>query len=502
MTIYPKPYIPYTSTDFDETVIVIRNSDFAGIAVKPGQIAVTFQFCFFKKLVIQNEEDIQFEEVSIIFSNCFIKDLEISNIASANISVNIHASLLNGRVTSNTLKSIQLNNCVLMSGVSLTDQKSIELSYTIENIFPYWWTKIFRKINQPKYQRLIRQKQFYQIENPGRLNVRSTRKTGEKEGRYLIDWNAKKEYRIAYKLTKRETDSLKIHLSVNFGTNSIDTQTSINNIMLDSLTLSGNPIGKVSVENIEVSNWYLSDFYPQKEAGFYNIVPRPMVVDETKIGVYQCNFDNVWFDNVEFDKFERLSFFRSKLSKANFTSCSFPDKYERFAKYLAIPNIHYPDQRPVNYDKDQYEMLLQLKKAFEATGNYYEGLKLQAISYAALHKISAISGADRFILMLNKLSNNYGLSIKRPIYWFFGVTVFFYLIYLWSLGRIFQSTAFESDLIGYYFSFIDITHRSDFLDKKEQLTGLALTVDYLNKVVMGYLIYQFIAAFRKYGKNG
>jgi len=103
---------------------------------------------------------------------------------------------------------------------------------------------------------------------------------------------------------------------------------------------------------------------------------------------------------------------------------------------------------------------------------------------------------------LNKLSNNYGLSIKRPIYWFFSVTICFYIIYLWSLGSIFQSTAFDADLIGYYFSFIDITHRSDFLNKKEDLTGVALTVDYLNKVVMGYLIYQFIAAFRKYGKTG
>jgi hypothetical protein len=427
--------------------------------------------------------------------------LEISQIVSTNISVTVHASLLNGRVTSNILKSIQLNNCLLMSGITLTDQKSIELSYTTENIFPYWWTKIFRKINQPKYRRLIRQKQFYQIEKPGRLNVRSTRKSGEEEGRYLIEWNTIKEYRIAYKLTKREADSLKIHLSINFGTNSSDTDTSVNNVMLDSLALSGNPAGKVSVENIEVSNWYLSDFYPQKETGFYNIVPRPVIVDETKIGVYKSNFDNVWFDNVEFDKFERLSFFRSKLSKANFTSCSFPDQYERFAKFLAIPNIHYPEQLPVNYHKDQYEMLLQLKKAFEATGNYYEGLKLQAISYAALHKISAISAADKFILLLNKLSNNYGLSIKRPIYWFLGITIFFYLIYLWSLGRIFQSSGFDSNLLGYYFSFIDITHRSDFLDEKEDLTGLALTVDYLNKVVMGYLIYQFIAAFRKYGRN-
>ena len=65
----------------------------------------------------------------------------------------------------------------------------------------------------------------------------------------------------------------------------------------------------------------------------------------------------------------------------------------------------------------------------------------------------------------------------------------------------FSKTKIDFELIGYYFSFIDITHRSDFLVKKEELNGWSLTIDFFSKVVSGFFIYQFISAFRKYGKK-
>jgi len=65
----------------------------------------------------------------------------------------------------------------------------------------------------------------------------------------------------------------------------------------------------------------------------------------------------------------------------------------------------------------------------------------------------------------------------------------------------FNSNQIDYDLIGYYFAFLDITHRTDFLVSKTELSGLSVTIDYINKILVGFLIYQFIAAFRKYGKK-
>jgi len=97
-------------------------------------------------------------------------------------------------------------------------------------------------------------------------------------------------------------------------------------------------------------------------------------------------------------------------------------------------------------------------------------------------------------------TNNHGLSIIRPFLLFLVFTIPLYIAYLWSLGRI-NNNSIDYTLFGSYFSFIDLTHRTDFLVNKEEFTGISLALDFINKVVAGFFIYQLIAAFRKYGKN-
>jgi hypothetical protein len=168
---------------------------------------------------------------------------------------------------------------------------------------------------------------------------------------------------------------------------------------------------------------------------------------------------------------------------------------------MPIANVHYPEEKPASYDKDQYEMLLQLKMAFESTGNYFESQKISAISHEALQRVEIPIG-DWLILGLNDLSNKHGTSILRPFLWFVGTTIVSYALYLLALGKVFDcSKPIDWNLVGFYFSFIDITHRSDFLVDKNDLTGWAAMLDYLNKLVMGYLIFQFISAFRKYSRG-
>ncbi|RZJ92305.1 MAG: hypothetical protein EOO20_02315 [Chryseobacterium sp.] len=499
--INPKPYIPTDSKDFDELKIVLRNQDFEGTASLPGKIAVVFNFCFIKKLTIENSENIEFEEVSIMFNNCFIGDLQIDSIVSKNISIIIHSSMFSGRVSASDLKSFSINNCILENSIFLLGVPIIDITYTTENIFPYLWERFFIKRDVVDYKPLLSQQQQYHIEAPKSLRITSSRKETDKTGIYRLRYNSKADYMVGYRLSREEESLLKPQLFIDYGTDKADIKTTIENVSLYSLSLTGNPDGKVSVENTNIGNWYLSDFSPKDEVGFYNINPRKPHDEETKIGIHKSNLDKVWFDNVYFGDYDRLSFYRSKFSNASFTSCSFPEEYKTYEKFSPIKNIHYPENRTVNHHKDQYEIFLQLKQALETTGNYYEAQKLQAISHTALNKVPSITSADKFILSINRISNYHGLSIKEPFYWFLGVSTSFYLLYLWSLGLAFQCTAFDPNLIGYYFSFVDITHRSDFLLDKNKLTGWALAIDSFHKFLIGFLIYQFVAAFRKYGKK-
>lgn len=143
-----------------------------------------------------------------------------------------------------------------------------------------------------------------------------------------------------------------------------------------------------------------------------------------------------------------------------------------------------------------------MKNALESNGNFYEAQKLQAISNDALMRIGDISKSDKLILRVNSKSNNHGLSIWLPFKWFVISTIVLYVLYLLSLHRIFNTNPVDYSLVGYYFSFVDPTHRIDFLEKDaEKYNVFSLVIDFLNKVICGFLIYQFIAAFRKYGKK-
>jgi hypothetical protein len=497
----PKPYVSTDNRDFDDLKIVLRNQDFQGTVTVAGRIVVVFNACFINKLTIENTEDIAFKDVSIMFNNCFIGELKIDNVVSKNISIAVHSSMFSGRIAATDLKSFSINNCILETSIFLLGVPIVDITYTTENIFPYMWKRFFIKKGVKNYKPLLGQQQHYHIETPKILRITSSRKETDKTGIYRLRHQKTLDYMIGYKLSSDEEALFKPQVFIDYGIDSDDVKTTIDNVSLYSLSMTGNPDGKISVENATIGDWYLSDFSPKDEVGFYNINPRKPHDAETKIGIHKSNLDKVWFDNVYFGDFDRLSFYRSKFSNASFTSCSFPEEYKTYEKFSPIKNIHYPENRTVNHHKDQYEIFLQLKKALESTGNYYEAQKLQAISHTALNKVQSITDADKFILSINRISNNHGLSIKEPFYWFLCVSVCSYLLYLWSLGLAFQRTAFDPNLIGYYFSFVDITHRSDFLLNKDELNGWSLAIDSFHKFLSGFLIYQFIAAFRKYGKK-
>lgn len=499
ISITPTPYNKEVNTAYKDTAILkLEKSHFNGVNVIPGRIVLVFESCLFNKLIIENDEALDFEDVSIMFSYSFIRELEVSSITDNNVSIHLFSCILSGHLFAPNLGSVHINNCLLNDGLFLLNISNITINYTTENIFPSHWKRLFQ-LTCSDFKYFTQNNQYYHIENPGKLIITSTKKSDDPAGYFLMEYNTK-PFRIGYRLPDALENLLKIHVYIKYGREE-DSLTRIENVRLKSLSLTGNPAGKVAIESLKISNWYLSEFSPGTQAGFYDVTPRLPAEEETKIGIHQCNLDKVWFDNVYFEDFDRLSFYRSKFSSAIFTSCSFPDSYEKFAKFMPIANIHYPENKTQNYDKDQYEIFLQLKKAMEATGNNYESLKMQAVSHAALRKINSITSGDRFILYTSDLFNKHGQSIGRPLWWFLGVSSFGYLFYLWTLKRLFQSTDFDPNLIGYYFSFIDLTHRADFLVSKEEINGWALAIDYLTKVFLGYLIFQFVAAFRKYGKK-
>ena len=499
--IYLTPYSIIENKDYPiDTKIVIRAVDFQNVPFENGKITFTFINCRFRKLEIENIETIDFKDINIQFISCFLEEVNIENFIATNFSIFFGSSILQGRIKNENLLNVTVNNCLLNDSLFLLDLKKAVVSYTEENIFPIRWNKLLKSVNT-NLEKFLNEKHSYYIYDCKDIIFTFNENSTEKVGCYKRQYSYEIENKVGYFLTEEEKKKFKVSLNIQYSVDKEHKQTKVINARLLALSFSGYSTGEILIENSKIDSWYIRNFTAQLGANFYDIKPFRKEIGETKLEIHKSNLDKVWFDNVSFDEYSIVSFYRNKFGQTNFTACDFPRKYKDFDKIQTIENIHYPEKKDKNYFKTRYETFLQLKKQLETSGNLYEAQKFQAISNEALKNIESLPFWDKKILQINSLSNNHGLSIKQPFVATIILSIVFYILYLWSLGKMFNCNDINWNLIGYYFSFLDITHRIDFLANKSELNGYSLTIDYFNKILIGFLIYQFIAAFRKYGNK-
>lgn len=502
-----KPYTTIENENFPtKKIITINKIDFDGVERRGGTMEFAFIGCVFNELIIENHEQIDFEHINIYFFGCFMKQLTVENIKSDNISLNFGSSIISGRVKTDSIRNISLNNVIAGNGLFLLGEMQVYISYTHENIFPRPWKKVLKAAGIKTIEGLLETEQRFSLENPKEFTFTANEVKGERAGFVRRHFRSPFHNKLRYQLNQLQTDMMDLSITLSYNKKVEQSKVNISSAALRALSIDGEQNGLMSVENCKIQNLYFRDFSTKGDATLFNI--KPLDSKSTgKIEIKRSNLDNTWFDNIDFNDYKPLSFFRTRFGKVRFSACSFPGDYRGFEQFNALENIHYPEKKSDNYYKDQYEIFLSLKNALESNGNFYEAQKLQAVSNEALKKIKDVSRWDRAILWINSQSNNHGLSIKRPLFYFFGCTILIYVLYLWTLGRMFNSYGFDASMVGYYFSFVDPTHRIDFLeDVKKSNTGTwavsgALALDFFGKLISGFFIYQFVAAFRKYGKK-
>lgn len=495
------PYVIFENQYFpNDTVIQISPSDFKNIMFIDNRITFYISGCIFNKLIIENKEIIDFNDIIIDFVGCSINNIDTGNIESDNISIHFDSSIVSGRLVNNKITSVSINNCIINGSIFLLNQNSVNISFTDGNIYPRLWKKLLNNSGK-KINDVLKINQSYYIYDSKIINFKTNLGNETKGGIYRAKYQSIEDYKIGYHFQQKKKKLLNLNLNIQYSSKVDTSETKIIDSFFNSLVLSGYSNGSITIENAQINEWYIRDFSSQKEVNFYNISPLKLIENESKLEIHKSNLDKTWFDNIDFSRYKTVSFYRTKFGKSTFTSCNFPNDSISFEKFQTLENINYPERKSDNYYKDQYEIFLQLKILLEGTGNFFESQKLQAISNDSLRKIKQISSWDKAILCINSISNNHGLSIKRPFFLFMGSSIILYILYLLSLGRIFNCNAIDYQLIGYYFSFIDITHRVDFLVGKEEFNSFSLFIDFFSKILLGFFTYQFVAAFRKYGKK-
>ncbi len=124
---------------------------------------------------------------------------------------------------------------------------------------------------------------------------------------------------------------------------------------------------------------------------------------------------------------------------------------------------------------------------------------------------------ERFQLSLNKYSNNFGQSWQWAVSWIFGLGIIIYIFYCRSLGFSFGSgnpneiETYET-LFSYFFEFINPIRKGEFIqmpllingkieNEYVTITPIARVIDFAWRIIITYLGYQLIQAFRKYSKK-
>ena len=150
----------------------------------------------------------------------------------------------------------------------------------------------------------------------------------------------------------------------------------------------------------------------------------------------------------------------------------------------------------------------QLFVAMKKQGNKTMEMKYYAAYQEWLRldlKFKQEQWATRTALWLNKTTTNYGLNWGKGVAWIVGTWLVFYGLFAlatwWYNG---QPTDFlaKNDVWSSLFKFFLPTHRIDnIITSYPTKPAVAYAIDVLYRLVVGFLIYQTIAAFRRFGKR-
>jgi hypothetical protein len=212
---------------------------------------------------------------------------------------------------------------------------------------------------------------------------------------------------------------------------------------------------------------------------------------------------------------------RSDLGKINFISCDFSEMEMLFVaskiNEIFLAGTEMPRSLSGRYAERQIGYA-QLKKINDNRGdsvrsNEYLALELEA-HYESLHekKRTIAEYFDKVTLFANKYSNRFNQSWVLTLCIGIPVMGLLYAGYCLSLGFVLD-TGFEKNsmltfrkLLSLFPEFIYPIHVADYVAKAmhfeiDEIPDMARLMEFLCRAVNGYFFYQFIQAFRKFGKK-
>lgn len=213
----------------------------------------------------------------------------------------------------------------------------------------------------------------------------------------------------------------------------------------------------------------------------------------------------------------------SDLGKITFIACDFSKMVMSISgskiNEIYLTGTEMPFKLEGNYRERQIGYY-QLKKLFDGMGDGIQTAKYQSLELAAhletleerRANIALFSAEwlELITLRANNWSNEFGSNWGRSLWLIVLSTVILFTAYAHSLGYIFTTDWTDEmhwhnfhEIGKFVFDFALPTHRTDFATTPLDIDSNALStfIDTVARILNGYLFYQLIQAFRKYGKK-
>jgi hypothetical protein len=221
-----------------------------------------------------------------------------------------------------------------------------------------------------------------------------------------------------------------------------------------------------------------------------------------------CSMGKTEFTGSDLESFH-FQYRDSKLLETFFSGTKLPkDKIKIYNKDAAQP------LPPIAYFEQKVSVYNQLKRIYDNQGDiveatWYHSKAMDNQERLLKEKYKQDGGRwlgeqwfDLLTFRLNKYTNNHGESWRKALRFIFFISLGMYCFYYMSLHYK-ESPSLEATdrFVSNYFQFLDLTHKIDFHVDKKLLWWLPVLVDFSGRILIGYGIYQFIAAFRRHGRK-
>jgi len=487
------------------------------LKISKNRSTIAFQNVAFNSEVSINVDDGIDQDISISFHNCYLDSFSSFALESEDVFLYFGGCLVQHLNANNVpLKSIRFNNC--FGSYFLTDLKKCHISFTEENIFIRDWIQLVSISPVDSLLQMLSFKTDFHITNVEEINFYGNEINPERRIDYLGDSKhfyidkhpQNKVNRMKKLLSNDEKSKLNISVSINYKSEFKHKNSVVRNLQLRALSLTGRPEGEVIIENCKINDIFIRDFSPQNNFSLYKIETRGK--NKGNFEVHNSNFENTSLNAVRLNEYF-IVFFKSSFINTKFYSTIFPTTKQLLNSntFTSVENIHYPDKKAEKkaYNRDMYELFLELKQALEKRGNVYEAQKMKAVAQDFLLKIESknLLKSDFWILLLNRLSNFHGISVRNAFLWLIAVAFFFQWLNVLSFKSYYLTFNSWEEMWGifrktskYIFVIANPAHKVSSLAPEGEITGFTYAVSFCSRIAIGYLYYQFIAAFRRFGK--